>query len=75
MSYACPVARSIPQWSDADTGLADLLRRYPDGLTRCQISRLSGLRRVAVDHALCRLECRGVLLCEDDAGRVSVYQE
>ena len=61
-------------YAERDAAIETLLRQHPDGLTRGQIGRCTGLAYELVDHALNRLERRGVLLCED-CGRISVYTE
>lgn len=74
MTYADHHTMRPRVMTDADTRLADLLRRHPDGLTIREIARLSGIRYEAVNSRLYRLERRGVLLWEYDR-RVSIYQE
>ena len=60
-------------YAERDAAIEALLRENPNGLTRGQIARCTGLAYEQVDHALNRLERRGVLLCED-RGRVSIYR-
>jgi len=60
-------------YAERDAAIEALLRENPDGMTRGHIARCTGLAYELVDHALNRLERRGVLLCED-CGRVSIYR-
>ena len=63
----------LAAYAECDAAIEALLRANPDGMTRGQIARCTGLAYEQVDHALNRLERRGVLLCED-RGRVSIYR-
>ena len=63
----------LAAYAERDAAIEALLRENPNGLTRGQIARCTGLAYEQVDHALNRLERRGVLLCED-RGRVSIYR-
>ena len=64
----------LDAYAERDAAIEALLRENPNGMTRGQIARCTGLAYEPVDHALNRLERRGVLLCED-CGRVSIYTE
>lgn len=62
-------------YAERDAAVEALLRANQDGLARGQIARHTGLTYDAVEYALTRLERRGVLLCEDEYHRISVYTE
>ncbi len=64
----------IAVYAERDAAIEALLRANPDGMTIGQIARCTGLAYEQVDHALNRLERRGVMLCED-CGRISIYTE
>ena len=62
-------------YAERDAAIEALLRAAPAGLTTGQLTALTGLGYEALQHALNRLERRGVLLCEDDERRISIYTE
>ncbi len=69
-----PLALS-PYSSRSYTGATRELRAAPDGLTPGELTRLTGICYESLHHALNRLERRGVLLCEDDQRRISIFTE
>ena len=62
-------------YAERDAAIEALLRAAPAGLTTGQLTALTGLGYEALQHALNRLERRGVLLCEDDQRRISIFTE
>ena len=65
--------RGTTAWNENDIRIADLLRRYPGGITLPELARLSGISYTAIDNALYHLERRGFILCED-YHLISLYQ-
>ena len=62
-------------YAERDAAIEALLRAAPAGLTTGQLTALTGLGYEALQHALNRLERRGVMLCEDDQRRISIFTE
>ena len=51
-----------------------LLRQHPEGLRQSEIARRLGLHRSTVMRDLPTLEEMGVLLVEDDRGRIGLFR-
>ena len=68
-------ARRPASEQPVDAIVALLMRRHPDGLTIGQLARLAGVAYESIRYVLYRLERRGLLLCEDDDGRLSIYED
>ena len=62
-------------YAERDAAIEALLRAAPAGLTTGQLTALTWLGYEALQHALNRLERRGVMLCEDDQRRISIFTE
>ncbi len=54
--------------------IVNLLERNPGGLSQSEIAKLVRTQRSTVHRDLAALEKRGVLLVEDDRGRVSLFR-
>jgi DNA-binding IclR family transcriptional regulator len=54
--------------------IVGLLERNPGGLSQSEIARRVRAERSTVHRDLAALEKRGVLLAEDDRGRVSLFR-
>lgn len=66
--------RSRQDYAEFDARLAAIMRRNPAGLTASELARLHGTPYHVVEQALYRLEKRGLLLCDDGRGRISIYE-
>ena len=54
--------------------IVDLLEHNPGGLSQSEIAKRVSTERSTVHRDLAALEKRGVLLAEDDRGRVSLFR-
>ncbi|MCX7681374.1 MAG: helix-turn-helix domain-containing protein [Anaerolineae bacterium] len=52
----------------------ELIPEYPDGLRASQLARLLGVPRSTVMRDLPALEEEGILLMEDEQGRLSLFR-
>jgi Mn-dependent DtxR family transcriptional regulator len=58
--------------SDRLEAMADTIEEHP-AITQGRLAQMLGLHRSAVTRALPALEDKGVLLVEDDRGRLSLF--
>lgn len=54
--------------------IEQLLRQYPEGLRQSEIASRLGLHRSTVMRDMPALEEMGVLLMEDDRGRIGLFR-
>ena len=65
----------LDAYAERDAAIVAQLRANPDGLTPGELTRLTGICYESLHHALNRIERRGVMLCEDDQRRISIFTE
>lgn len=54
--------------------MVNLLEQHPGGLSQSEIAKRMRAQRSTVHRDLVALEKRGVLLAEDNRGRISLFQ-
>lgn len=54
--------------------MAEVIRQHPSGVSQSQIARKLGVPRCTVKRDLPTLEKAGILLCEDERGRLSLFR-
>jgi DNA-binding IclR family transcriptional regulator len=54
--------------------MADVIEQYPQGISQSKLARQMGIPRSTVKRDLPTLEQAGILLAEDERGRLSMFK-
>jgi DNA-binding IclR family transcriptional regulator len=54
--------------------MADVIEQYPQGISQNKLARQMGIPRSTVKRDLPTLEQAGILLAEDERGRLSMFK-
>ncbi|MBN1977392.1 MAG: helix-turn-helix domain-containing protein [Anaerolineae bacterium] len=54
--------------------MADVIEQYPQGISQSKLARRMGIPRSTVKRDLPTLEQAGILLAEDERGRLSMFK-